>query len=212
MFVPGGLLLLAGAAVLATPTAGQAQKFGGAHFGGAHFGGTHFGGYHGGFYHPYHGYHGYSSYYPYYGSYGYYPYYSYYTYPYGTSGLTYDPGYYGATGGATWASPASNQSYYPPGDIKPANSVAQILVKVPADAQVWFNGKEYATTGTTREFASPPLTPGQQYAYQIKARWTENGQDVTQMQQVLFTAGDRVTVFFPIPAKDAELPVAKKLS
>jgi uncharacterized protein (TIGR03000 family) len=121
-FLFGGLLLLTGAVVLATPGPGQAQHggghgggghAGGGHFGGAHFGGGHFGGYRGGFYHGgayYGGYHygypyahyGYRHYYPYYGGYGgYYPYYygsygddyAYDTYPYAWSGPTYDSGY-----------------------------------------------------------------------------------------------------------------------
>jgi uncharacterized protein (TIGR03000 family) len=117
IFSCGGLLLLAGAVLFATPTSGWARAGhgGGAHFGGAHFGGARFGGgfggyrggfYHGGFYrggyHPSYGYHHYyrPSYggwgYPYYGyyGYGYYPYYGYgYSYydPYLSTGLATSP-------------------------------------------------------------------------------------------------------------------------
>jgi uncharacterized protein (TIGR03000 family) len=120
----GGLLLLAGAAILAMPGPGWAGHgggghfggghFGGAHFGGAHFGGghfgvAHFGGFHGGLYHggyrfgyphafnrPYYGYRHYG-YYPYYGLYGYYPYYD--AYGYTGSGLGYNSSYYSSGGG-----------------------------------------------------------------------------------------------------------------
>jgi uncharacterized protein (TIGR03000 family) len=48
----GGLLLLAGAAALATPSPGQAQHGGGGHGGGGHAGGFHGGGFHPGGVHP----------------------------------------------------------------------------------------------------------------------------------------------------------------
>jgi hypothetical protein len=91
VFSYGGVLLLAGAAVLATPAFGRAQfrggpRFGGMPFGGARFGGAYFGGFRGGFYHNpgafyrnpgYYGGHRYGHY-----GYGYHPYYGYRYYPY----------------------------------------------------------------------------------------------------------------------------------
>jgi uncharacterized protein (TIGR03000 family) len=229
----GGLLLLAGAVLFATPGSGWARggfgggHFGGAHFGGAHFGGAHFGGghfgvarfggYHGGFYHGgYHPYYGYRhSYHPYYGfypnySYGYYPYYD--AYPYLRSGVATDPGYaddYADVGPSylddtTSAAPpaVAYQSYYPPatGSDQP-QSIAKVTVNVPPDAKVWFEDKPMTSTGAVRQFDSPPLTPGTPYTYDIKARWNENGHEVTQEQRVEVTAGAHVNVRFPAPPK-----------
>ena len=47
-------------------------------------------------------------------------------------------------------------------------------------------------------FDSPPLTPGNRYSYEVKARWNENGQVVAQTQQVEVAAGTRVNVHFPV--------------
>jgi uncharacterized protein (TIGR03000 family) len=212
MFLYGGMLLLAGAAVFVTPGSGRAQR------GGGHFGGGHFGGYHGGFYRGggYHyGYHygyphyGYRHYYPYYGYY--YPY-SYGTYPYVWSSPGYGSGSYGSYGGVTPSYPdgytsvtppaASYQSFYPPVTAEPDPS-AHITVNVPAGARLWFDDTATTATGPVRAFASPPLTPGHRYTYEVRARWDENGHEVTQTQQVELTAGAHVTVNFPVPPKTA---------
>jgi uncharacterized protein (TIGR03000 family) len=246
----GGILLLAGAVLIATPGSSRAQHhgggghFGGAHFGGAHFGGAHFGGYGGGFnrygYHPYshYGYHPYSHYgfyglygYPYYS--GYYPFsYDYYPY-YGTyadlgSGLTYNSGYYGLYAGGTpypdgYAAPAASyQTYSLPGAgqsdlianaataLGQPDAIAHVTVKVPNGARVWFDDTATESTGSTRQFDSPPLTPGQRYSYAIRARWNENGHEVTQTQQVDVSAGAHVNVNFPVPPKTTrEVPATK---
>ena len=214
--------------------------FGGGHVGGAHFGGygggfhnygyhpySHYG------YHPYHHYGFYGLYgYPYYS--GYYPF-SYDYYPYsGTyadvgSGLTYNSGYYGLYAGGTPSYPdgytapaASYQTYSLPGagqsDVianaltgtGQPDTIAHVIVKVPNGARVWFDDTPTKSTGSTREFDSPPLTPGQRYGYAIRARWNENGQDVTQTQQVDVSAGAHVNVSFPLPPKTAgEGPATK---
>jgi uncharacterized protein (TIGR03000 family) len=228
IFSCGGLLLLAGAVLVATPGSGWARgghgggghfgggHFGGGHFGGAHFGGARFGGYRGGFYRGgYHyGYGGYRhSYYPYYG-YGYYPYLGYGYYPY--SGYGYYPyadaysGYGSAytdvapsylDGTASVTPPASAyQSYYPAttGTSQPDN-IAQVTVNVPPDAKVWFDDTLTTSAGAVRQFDSPPLTPGAWYSYDVKASWNENGHEVTQAQRVDVTAGGHVNVRFPTP-------------
>ena len=48
-----------------------------------------------------------------------------------------------------------------------------------------------------REFDSPPLTPGKQYSYEVKAQWEENGRPVTQTQEVDVSAGARAQAVFP---------------
>jgi uncharacterized protein (TIGR03000 family) len=207
--------------------------FGGGHFGGGHFGGSHFGGGHfpgsfggarfggsrGGVYsHPHYGGH----------HYGYYPYY-YGGYPYLWSGADYGLGYYGSygteapsyygdgdtssyyDGGTSVTPPATGYpSYYPSVTLAPETGLPQtdnpagVTVKVPADAEIWFEGTKMTTKGSIREFQSPPLTPGSRYTYEVRARWKENGHEVTQTQEVAVTAGAHVNVSFPVtppPAK-----------
>jgi uncharacterized protein (TIGR03000 family) len=97
---------------------------------------------------------------------------------------------------------ANEQTY---GNTAPTDTAtrASVTVTVPSDAQLWFDGTKTTSVGSVREFESPPLTPGSQYTYQIRARWGDKGHEVTQVQQVQFTAGDHIHVTFPTPAKAA---------
>jgi uncharacterized protein (TIGR03000 family) len=227
MFSYGGMLLLAGTAILVMPNSGWAHgggHGGGGHFGGVHVGGAHFGGYHGGVYHggfhyghPHAYYNHYGYYHHYYPHYGYqyhhyYPYYGFY-YPY-----YYNLGYFGAYGATpsytddfTIVTPpaTSNQSFYADATAEPDTS-AHITVNVPEGARLWFEGKLTTSTGPIRYFHSPPLTPGSQYHYKVRASWNENGHEVTQTQQVKVTSGAHINVDFPLPPKSAGQATAVK--
>jgi len=68
---------------------------------------------------------------------------------------------------------------------------------VPANAEVWFgNEKASLQQGPVREFESPPLTPGDEYTYSIRARWMENGRTVERTKNVDVKAGSVVRVDF----------------
>jgi uncharacterized protein (TIGR03000 family) len=187
-------------------------------------------------YRSYGGYYGYGGYYsyPYYGgynsylyngSYNSYPFYS-YSGPYNPYSVTEDTGYNGSSaeatssyssGNASVTPPASSyQSYYPPttatSDTAPVQSdnIARVTVRVPEDAEIWFEGSKTTSTGAVREYRSPSLTPGNRYTYEVRARWTENGREVTQTQNVAVTAGARVTVNFPAPRQTASQTATAK--
>jgi uncharacterized protein (TIGR03000 family) len=66
---------------------------------------------------------------------------------------------------------------------------AHISLAVPADAQVWFDGKATRLTGTRRTFASPPLTPGRTYTYTLRVRWMNDGTPVEENRSVQVHAG-----------------------
>jgi uncharacterized protein (TIGR03000 family) len=101
---------------------------------------------------------------------------------------------------------SSYQDSYSPATAQP-DTRAQIIVDVPADAEIWFEGTKMTSTGSVREYRSPPLTPGARYTYEVRARWTENGQEVTQTQEVKVAAGANVNVKFPVqPTKAATAP------
>jgi uncharacterized protein (TIGR03000 family) len=219
-FLSLGMLLLVGAAILVAP--GFAQARGGGHgggghggggHGGGHFGGGRSGGYRGGMYHGgsrYGGYHyGYGRYRPYYGGYGYYPY-SYNTYPYVDSDEDVTPPNPDDYPTVTLPA-ASDQAGSPPatGSDQP-DSNAHVTVNVPADAQVWFDDTPTTSTGATRQFDSPPLTPGGRYSYEIRASWKENGREVTRTQRVEVTAGAHASVSFLALPKTAEKAPAVK--
>jgi uncharacterized protein (TIGR03000 family) len=204
---------------------------GGGHFSGGHVGGAHFGGgfnhgafNHGAFNHSFSGYrpyyhnygYRYRSYgYPYlygYGAYpysdGYYPYYSNYSaYPYYDSYDDSYPGYgygsYPSYNGPLYSAPPSSVGPAASSPV-PADMTAHVTVRAPADAELWFDGTKTTSTGPVRDFQTPGLAAGHKYTYTIRARWLENGNEVTQTQQVGVTAGADIRVDFPRAAATAK--------
>jgi uncharacterized protein (TIGR03000 family) len=77
------------------------------------------------------------------------------------------------------------------------SSRAAIEIRVPADAALWFDGYKSSQVGPVRKFSTPPLKSGQNYAYDIRARWTVNGAPVEQTRTVVVQPGERVQVDFP---------------
>jgi uncharacterized protein (TIGR03000 family) len=224
-FAFGGTLLVAAALIFMTPGTAAAQRrvgfraavvaprapalrfapaaarpVGGGYYGAYRagvVGGYRYNPYHGvghpGWYHqPYYGY-GWGTFYPYYSSYGGYaddsayyydPYASYYT-----------TGYSDATAAApTYPYHASPYQAQP-------KSPAHVTVTVPESAQVWFDGAAMTSTGRVRQFVTQPLEPGRQVTYWIRARWSENGQNMNQIQPVEVTAGGDYQVSFPAPPR-----------
>jgi len=185
-------LLAAPALALAAPP--PAGGYHGGYYGG--YRGGYYGGYRGGYYGGYSG-----LYAPGYFSRNYYrPYYP-------GVGAYYAPAYayppvYAYESGAT-------EGYLPPGPAGPAPSdnTASVGVRVPSDAEVWFNGDPTKQKGEEREFATPPLAPGGDYQYEVRARWTENGKPVDQTRTVVVHANARSEVDFTRPEPPA--PPAK---
>jgi uncharacterized protein (TIGR03000 family) len=191
-----------------------------------------YGGYSRGYY-PSHGYrsnygygrnYGYRRYgYGYYPSYGSYPYYgSYYnSYPYYGSYPNYenylydtsDP-YYStnlgsdsANGSADTSSNGNSGPSYPVAtetNGTQSDSPVNITVRVHANAELWFDGTKTKSTGAVRKFRSPPLESGRQYTYDVRARWKDNGRTVTQTRHLNVSAGDQITVRFPVRSKTQE--------
>jgi uncharacterized protein (TIGR03000 family) len=74
---------------------------------------------------------------------------------------------------------------------------AVLIVHVPENAVLWVEGTRTRSTGRTRFFLSPPLTPGQKYRYRVRAAWIEHGQWVNQTQNVPVQAGAIQTIDLP---------------
>jgi uncharacterized protein (TIGR03000 family) len=77
------------------------------------------------------------------------------------------------------------------------SSRASIEIRVPADADLWFDGYKSSQMGPVRKFSTPPLKAGQNYAYDIRARWTVNGAPAEQTRTVVVQPGERARVEFP---------------
>ncbi len=137
------------------------------------------------------GYGGYATYggyglssYPVYGSYSAY---SSTDYPGYNSG--YSPTYFPESAPAT----TEYQSFYPPEATAPAaapsGTTTLIRVYTVPGAQLWFNGVATTQSGRVRSFVTPELRQGQTYAYEVTARWMNNGEPVDRTETVHLTAG-----------------------
>jgi uncharacterized protein (TIGR03000 family) len=195
------------ACMLCLPDASFAQGRGGRGGGGGGRGGSWGGGrgYYGGSgisigigAYPY-GYGGYGGYG--YGGYGrgyYAPYYgnSYYSSPYVYGDSYATPAY------SAGVISAGYQSSYPPtGAVQNAAdaSRAMVRVRVPANAQVFFDDTPTSQTGSDRTFMTGPLEQGT-YSYTISARWTENGNEKRENRTVRIIPGQTAQVDFMTPA------------
>jgi uncharacterized protein (TIGR03000 family) len=111
------------------------------------------------------------------------------------------PYYYGAPAYApVWSS--ANYSYG--ALVRPRDNKAHIRVAVPADAEVWFGNAATQQSGAVRQFESPPLQPGREYTYEVKAQWKENGTEVTRTRHVDVTANGDTSVDFNRPDSGGE--------
>jgi len=166
-------------AVLASALWLTASPAWGGHGGGGHGGGYYHGGYHHG------GRYGYGYGYPWYG-FGLGIYADPWWYNYGC----YYPGY------VIYVAPDDRYQVFSPPE-KPAVATSVVVnVRVPADAQVWFENQQTSVTGTLRRFESPALAPGKEFFYEIRVGWTENGQPVERTRRVPVHAGDRINLDF----------------
>jgi len=78
----------------------------------------------------------------------------------------------------------------------PDPNIATVDVRVPADAEIWFQGSKTGQHGEMRTFLSPHLESGCGFVYDIRARWNNGNQIVEQTRQVHVHAGDRIEVDF----------------
>jgi uncharacterized protein (TIGR03000 family) len=78
----------------------------------------------------------------------------------------------------------------------PTPERARLTVKLPPGATLYVDGKKNERTEPVREFSTPPLPPGQEFAYLMKAEVLRDGRPETQLTKVTFRAGEMVTVDF----------------
>jgi uncharacterized protein (TIGR03000 family) len=119
---------------------------------------------------------------------------------------SYGPSVYPDT--AYYGSPGVSPSYYysppaygraPVAPDMPPDEVARavIEVRVPPEAEIWFEGDKTTQTGSARTFVTPDVPPGQLFTYDVRARWTgADGKVVDLTRAVQFRAGQRLTIDF----------------
>jgi uncharacterized protein (TIGR03000 family) len=121
------------------------------------------------------------------GCYGSYGYGSYGYGSYGSGGMPYASGYYGSMPGYNYGqSPEQgDQGYYAQGGEAPAT----IVVRLPADARLTVDGNATRSTDSVRTFISPPLQPGKEYTYTLRAEVTRDGKKTERSRDVTVRAG-----------------------
>jgi uncharacterized protein (TIGR03000 family) len=95
-------------------------------------------------------------------------------------------------------------------DAGAPESAAVLRVRVPADAEVWVSGSPTKQRGELRRFITPPLQPGRNEGYELRARWTEGGKPVERTETVRVHPGDRITVDFLTPPDEEHLGPPQK--
>src|SRR5207302_10528890 len=97
----------------------------------------------------------------------------------------------------------SNQKDTIPPDEVRGPAPATIVVTLPADARLTFNGTLTRTTSSRRVFDTPPLEPGQNFHYLLTAQITREGQPLTLTQRVNVRAGQTARVALTFPTTNA---------
>ena len=90
------------------------------------------------------------------------------------------------------------------------NRVAHITVEVPADAQLWLDGQPTKQEGATRRFVTPELTKGENYTYELRVRWTEDGRQVEQTKQIVVQSGAELSIGFPTGGEKVAVPAPRQ--
>jgi uncharacterized protein (TIGR03000 family) len=89
---------------------------------------------------------------------------------------------------------------------------AGFIVRLPdANAEVWFQDHKTQQGGTVRQFESESLDPNRTYTFQVRARWTKDGQPMDQTRQVQARAGQTVTVDFTTEQAPSNTPNQQQL-
>jgi uncharacterized protein (TIGR03000 family) len=103
--------------------------------------------------------------------------------------------------GETNATTAANVPGISAPSPTPAVERAMIRVKLPPGATLYVDEHRSPSNDLVRQFSTPPLPVGKEFAYLMKAEVVRNGQVETFTQKVPFKAGERVDVDFTVPGR-----------
>lgn len=71
---------------------------------------------------------------------------------------------------------------------------ATIVVTLPEDARLTFDGEATVSTGSRRLFITPPLERGRDFHYTLEAKVMRNGKTATSSRQITVLAGEETRV------------------
>jgi len=93
-------------------------------------------------------------------------------------------------------------SGYRPGDAanmpRSIADRAQLRITIPGErAEIWIEGQKSEQGKRVEDYVSPPLTPGKQYFYEVRARWTDAaGKQVERTKSFPIVPGQPVLLDF----------------
>jgi uncharacterized protein (TIGR03000 family) len=115
---------------------------------------------------------------------------------YGTPTYYGAPMYYGGStyqGGYEYGRAFEGTGYF---DVSAIEAPATLVVRLPADAKLTVDGSATRSTDSVRAFVSPPLQPGKDYHYTLRAEVTRDGKKVERTRDVSVRAGQTSEVNF----------------
>jgi uncharacterized protein (TIGR03000 family) len=77
---------------------------------------------------------------------------------------------------------------------------ATVRVTLPADAKLTIDGHPTKSTWSERLFISPPLEPGKDFHYTLKAQFVRGEKTITVEQTIVVRASGETTVSLDVPA------------
>ena len=84
-----------------------------------------------------------------------------------------------------------------PGQEEPlALAAALVIVKLPADAELWIDETKTTQGGSYRQFVTPPLPGDRRLSYTLRVRWLIKDVELTRVEEVQVSPGGKVTVNF----------------
>src|SRR5262249_32720847 len=85
----------------------------------------------------------------------------------------------------TAPSPPSGLLVAPEPDQPVEEETARIIVKLPSEAELWFNDSKTSQGGSYRTFITPRLSNGRESAYTIRVRWLNKGLELIRVEQLV---------------------------
>src|SRR5205814_8158631 len=81
---------------------------------------------------------------------------------------------------------------------------ATVVVRLPADAKLFAEGRLLALPSSERTFVTPPLQMGPEYTYTFRAEYLRDGETIARSKTVAVKPGGTVTVEFADGVAKAE--------
>lgn len=89
-----------------------------------------------------------------------------------------------------WGAPRGESA----GKEQGGKKIAVIVVRLPAEAELFIGGMKSTQRSAVREFDTPPLTPGQYFSYPLKAVWKDGAKVVKREATIIVQAGKTTKV------------------